>query len=229
MQLSRTLWKGRKRELNGHGACAPEENMNPVTKNDELIERTIEFHGHWCPGLAIGIRAARWALGEMGKSPDEEIVAVVETDMCGVDAIQCLVGCTFGKGNLIHRDYGKNAFTFYRRRDGKAARLVTRENFKGEAGRRLSDLHRKMREEGLTEAEKKQLEEARQEVSRWILECPVEELFHVKEPAGPPPQRARIMASQVCEVCGEQVMETRIRRFDGKFLCIPCFEAVETR
>ena len=53
-------------------------------------------------------------------APDEEIVAVVETEMCAVDAIQALTGCTFGKGNLIHRDWGKNAYTFFRRSDGKA-------------------------------------------------------------------------------------------------------------
>ncbi len=39
--------------------------------------------------------------------------------MCGVDAIQVLTGCTYGKGNLIHRDLGKMAFSFYRRTDGK--------------------------------------------------------------------------------------------------------------
>ena len=93
----------------------------------ETIDRTVAFHGHWCPGLAGGIRAAEWALSELGaRSEDEELVAVVETDMCGVDAIQYLTGCTFGKGNLVYRDYGKNAFTFYRRSDGKAARLVMR-------------------------------------------------------------------------------------------------------
>ena len=73
-----------------------------------LIEETIRFHGHSCPGLALGIRAAEVALKESERAPDEEVVAVVETDMCGVDAIQYLTGCTFGKGNLIHLDYGKN-------------------------------------------------------------------------------------------------------------------------
>ena len=97
--------------------------MSGTTISPELIKQTTEFHGHWCPGLAIGIRAAEWALRDIGKSGDEEIVAVVETDMCGVDAIQFLTGCTFGKGNLIYKDYGKNAFTFYRRGDGKAIRL----------------------------------------------------------------------------------------------------------
>ncbi len=46
------------------------------------------------------------------------MVALVETDMCGVDAIQFLTGCTLGKGNLIQRDSGKNAYTFVRRSAG---------------------------------------------------------------------------------------------------------------
>ena len=80
----------------------------------DLVEKATDFHGPWCPGLAIGVRAAELALKEIGKASDEEIVAVVETDMCAVDAIQYLTGCTFGKGNLIYKDYGKTAFTFYR-------------------------------------------------------------------------------------------------------------------
>src|SRR4030066_311273 len=81
----------------------------------ELIEKTITFHGHSCPGLAIGIRAAELALQKLGHPEQSDLVAVVETDMCGVDAIQFLTGCTFGKGNLIHKDYGKMAFNFYDR------------------------------------------------------------------------------------------------------------------
>ena len=49
---------------------------------EELINHIREFHGHMCPGLAIGIRAGEIALAEIGKhSTDEEIVAIVETDM----------------------------------------------------------------------------------------------------------------------------------------------------
>ncbi|MBW2392561.1 MAG: formylmethanofuran dehydrogenase subunit E family protein, partial [Deltaproteobacteria bacterium] len=67
--------------------------------SEEMIQKTVAFHGHMCPGLAIGIRAAEVALRDIGPhAHDEEVVAVVETDMCGVDAIQSLTGCTFGKG-----------------------------------------------------------------------------------------------------------------------------------
>ena len=68
----------------------------------ELMKKATMFHGHICPGIAIGVLVAKYAL-EHGfeHSPDEELVAVVETDSCSVDALQVLLGTTFGKGNLI--------------------------------------------------------------------------------------------------------------------------------
>src|ERR687884_656609 len=103
-----------------------QEHATPTIDRD-TVERIVEFHGHMCPGLAMGIQAARIALREIGPhAQDEEVVAAVETDMCAVDAIQFLTGCTFGKGNLVHRDYGKNAYTVFRRSDGKAVRIRER-------------------------------------------------------------------------------------------------------
>jgi formylmethanofuran dehydrogenase subunit E len=201
----------------------------PCSITKELIEKTIAFHGHSCPGLAIGIRAAELALKEIGKAPDEEIVAVVETDMCGVDAIQYLTGCTYGKGNLIHKDYGKNAFTFYRRRDNKAIRFVTRRDVFGEAGPVLRELNQKVQEEGLTEDEEKTWHQIRERISKHIMETNLPEIFEIKEPPALVPKKARMVASLICESCGEPVMETRTRRFRDKVLCIPCFDVVEKR
>ena len=164
--------------------------------SEQKIRETTDFHGHWCPGLAIGIRAAEWALKEMGRAPDEEIVAVVETDMCGVDAIQYLTGCTFGKGNLIHKDYGKNAFTFYRREDGKAARLVARPGIYGESRKSMEKLRKKMQEQGLTEEEEKAWRETRAAVSKHIMDSQLQDLFEIKAPVDPLPSKARIMSRQ---------------------------------
>jgi len=200
---------------------------NPM--DPELVKQAIDFHGHWCPGLAIGVRAAQWALQQMGKAPDEEIVAVVETDMCGIDAIQALIGCTFGKGNLIYKDYGKNAFTFYRRRDGKSARLVFNRAAYGNTGSQLGSLHRKLLEEGLTPEEEKQWKESRAMASKLVMEADLNDLFEVKPAPESVPEKARILASLVCDACNEAVMETRTRRMHEKTLCIPCFEAMEKR
>ena len=44
----------------------------------EVIQTVKDFHGHMCPGLAIGIRAAEIALREIGPhAQDEEVVAVM--------------------------------------------------------------------------------------------------------------------------------------------------------
>jgi len=90
------------------------------------FEEVVGFHGHSCPGLALGYRVARKALQEMKRetiSEDEELVAIVENDSCAVDAVQVITGCTFGKGNLIFRDYGKQAYTFLKRHSGEAMRI----------------------------------------------------------------------------------------------------------
>ena len=67
-------------------------------------DRCVEFHGHACPGLAIGYRASEAAVQKLNItfSKDEELVCVTENNACGVDAVQLLTGCSIGKGNLIY-------------------------------------------------------------------------------------------------------------------------------
>jgi len=89
------------------------------------LERILRFHGHLCGGIILGYRAARIGLKLLrtGRAIDEEIVAIVENDSCAVDAVQVLTGCTFGKGNLFFRDYGKHVYTFAVRPTGRAVRV----------------------------------------------------------------------------------------------------------
>jgi len=89
------------------------------------FSEVTKFHGHVCPGSAIGYRAAEIAIKKLSSSraEDEEFLAIVENDSCSVDAIQVVTGCTFGKGNLIFKDYGKNVYTFVNRKTGESIRL----------------------------------------------------------------------------------------------------------
>jgi formylmethanofuran dehydrogenase subunit E len=201
--------------------------MNQKPISTELIKATIDFHGHSCPGLAIGIRAAELAMDRFGRSPDEEIVAVVETDMCAVDAIQFLLGCTFGKGNLIHLDYGKSAFTFHSRPGGKSIRIVAKPNAIGGPDDELIDLRTKKLKGELTPGEQKRLSEAIAERTKRIMEADIDKLFDVKPTQSLIPRKARILESLTCRDCGEAAMESRTRRLFGTTLCIPCFEAAE--
>ena len=98
-----------------------------MNKN-EAWERAVSFHGHECPGLTIGYRAAIYAakLLELTFSDDEQVVCISENDACGVDAVQAILGCSVGKGNLLFHMTGKQAFSFYNRKSGKSVRLPRR-------------------------------------------------------------------------------------------------------
>ena len=80
----------------------------------------MAFHGHACGGLTIGFQAARYGMEllELDFSADEDVVCITENDACGVDAIQVLLGCSVGKGNLLFHLRGKQAFSFYNRKTG---------------------------------------------------------------------------------------------------------------
>jgi formylmethanofuran dehydrogenase subunit E len=197
--------------------------------NKELIEKTIAFHGHSCPGLVIGIRAAELALQKLAHVDKEDLVAVVETDMCGVDAIQFLTGCTFGKGNLIHKDYGKMAFSFYDRSKNVGFRAVLRPDISGDIGPELRSLMKKVETGTAGQEESNRVQKLRSTLQERYMRADLEEMFVVTDPALPAPKPARILASLKCEACGEMAMESRTRRFDGKTLCLPCFEKVEQK
>jgi len=165
------------------------------------FDDVVKFHGHSCPGLAIGYRMACAAMQALSafRSEDEEVVAIVENNSCGVDAVQCVAGCTFGKGNLIFLDYGKQVYTLYSR----ATRRGVRVSFHGK------EIPEGMRDD-------------RAAFIKWILNAPAKSIIHIEEVLVDEPEAAQIHRSVQCAFCGESVMETRTRQIDGKPACIPC-------
>ncbi len=170
--------------------------------NQEAWKRAVAFHGHECPGLAIGVRASEIAMELLGvgESKDEELVCVTENDACGVDGVQALTGCSMGKGNLIYRGTGKQAFSFFERRSGKKMRLVLKP-FTGEM--------------------------SRPERQAFILSAPVEEVFTIGVPKYDPPEKARLFTTVTCEVCGEGAPEHKMRLQEGKKVCLDCFRSYD--
>lgn len=199
------------------------------TYSKQTIEDTIAFHGHNCPGLAIGIRVAEYVKKEFPDTPSAALVCVTETDMCGVDAIQYLTDCTYGKGNLIHHDYGKTAFSFYDRENNKGIRLLLKPDCRGENYRELAGLMAEKSAGILSEEDSQKLAELRTMLENRFMSLLLEDMFSIEELQTRPPRPARILHSMTCEDCGEQTMESRTRRFGSKTLCIPCYRKVEQK
>ena len=190
----------------------------------ELVDKASAFHGELCPGLATGIQAARLALREFGEPVGRgTLVAVVETDMCGVDAVQVLTGCTVGNRNLILLDYGKIGYQFFK--DGRAVRIAGRHPWSLE----FQATRRRMLAGTATDEEKAFYPRLRAAEVDRILALPPEELFTVDEFNAERPLTSSVDPWLVCDECGEEVMESRIRHFQGRELCIPDYHKVTGR
>ncbi|HOI58864.1 MULTISPECIES: FmdE family protein [unclassified Methanoculleus] len=183
------------------------------------------FHGHVCPGLALGYRAAETALERLrsGRAEDEELVTIAETDACGVDAIQVLTGCTAGKGNLFFKDYGKHAFTFINRRTGDAVRVAANPSFNIDSlDPGLAPLRARVMQGRASDKEHAEFHERTGRIVEALLHMPAEELFSIQNVDVEIPERARIFRSVPCAKCGEMTAESRVRVEDGELVCYAC-------
>jgi formylmethanofuran dehydrogenase subunit E len=157
----------------------------------------------------------------LGASADEEIVAIVENDSCAVDAVQVLLSCTFGKGNLFFRDWGKQVFTFFDRKSNRAVRVA----LKGEMPLREERiaLKQKIDSGAATEADRKRWNDLREEaITQLVSPDSARSLFEVKEVKVEIPPYASIVSTAACDTCGEPTMTTKMVEQEGKHLCQGC-------
>ena len=165
----------------------------------ELYQKAGELHGHYCPGLAIGVRAAAEALQILEvEKKGFNLYCIAEDRACYQDGIQMVFGTTLGDGNLELRQRGKTAFNFYDRDTGKSVRLVMID------WPEFPD---------------------RKEMAEFILTAPLEQVFaqtpvHFEVPANGFVRRER----RKCPRCGELCSEPFLRVVDGEIVCLDCAE-----
>lgn len=169
-----------------------------MDENKELWNKAAAFHGHVCPGLTIGYNAALYAIELLNLtfSKDEQVVCVSENDACGVDAIQVILGCSVGKGNLLFHVTGKQAFNFFNRTTGKSVRLV------------LKETNREM---------------SREESYEYYQKLDPKDMFDVKTVKVKLPEHARIFKSYKCDCCGESTAANWVRVYGEQMLCPDCY------
>jgi len=188
------------------------------------LKRCVEFHGHICPGLIYGYRVAKEAirLMNLGRAVDEEVVAVCENDSCAVDALQVLLGTVAGKGNLIIKDFGKNAYTVLSRSKRQAYRFSrkTRYDYNGKDKGAFDRLEAAVTNGTASEDDRRNLK--RLKVDN-LLARPFEEIFTATEVPFNDPIYAQLAPSEPCAICGEMTMAVKMVKLgDGRQACIPC-------
>jgi len=110
------------------GACGAVSGAIHARPLDDLVAEAVDFHGHLCPGVVLGVRMALAGCRELGlddpRGARKSLVIFVEIDRCATDAIQALTGVSLGKRTLKHVDLGRMAATFADVPGGRAVRVV---------------------------------------------------------------------------------------------------------
>lgn len=88
---------------------------------EDYIQKLVEFHGNFAPGLLIGGFMVEIATQNMKQY--EIYDAICESPACLPDAIQMLTPCTVGNGWLKIVDTGRFAIALYDKKTGKGVRV----------------------------------------------------------------------------------------------------------
>jgi formylmethanofuran dehydrogenase subunit E len=201
------------------------EIVNDILRNnlEHLMIKAAALHGHYCPGLAMGIMAATKAMQIIRTQSDglEDLLAVTETNNCFSDGIQFITACSFGNNALIFKDLGKTAFSLVKR-DGKGVRISTMSNAKEymrQAHPLFSESYEKVvKEQNHSKEEIIKFKERGTIRAFACLELDFNQLFKTEEIDVSIPDYAPSHESILCTTCGESIMESRIN--NGK--CFTC-------
>ncbi|MDD2553852.1 MAG: FmdE family protein [Desulfotomaculaceae bacterium] len=167
----------------------------------EDINAAVDYHGHACSGIVLGVRMARLALARLHiDKPLEyrDLIVFVEVDRCLSDAICVVTGCTIGKRRMKLADYGKMAATFYDLATKQAVRAVVTGNKFPPAGENP--------------------------VLFWN-NIPDEDVFTVENVSvGLPPEDLPGLPTRKinCQSCGENILDGREKKVADKVVCCAC-------
>lgn len=179
-------------------------------KDVDFVELATLLHGHFAPGVALGLRMGQIALQRLGLARgDKRLFAVVETTLCLADGVQAITGCTAGHNSLRVEDFGKLALCLARSDTKSGVRVSLKRDLKSPL---LNDWLTRKRKLNHRDEE---------ELSKEFLNMS-ESLFHVEEVTVEPFSRFDESKITACENCSELVPEGKTVVKRGKKLCKPC-------
>jgi len=198
-----------------------------MTDVKEMFAKGMEFHGHKCPAMPLGLRSALAAMRVLGvqHAQDKELHVVSETGKghaagCFLDGIMVATGCTYGKSNIEKRYYNKMAFTLIDVAAQKAVRGSLKPDFFAQT---LQSPFVVQRKAGVPPQDIAP-EIAGPLVDR-VLSMP-EDAFLVIGPVQPYPfeRKKGVFEAQPCTRCGELTFVDKLVETDTGPVCVPCSE-----
>lgn len=193
----------------------------------DFMESGLAFHGHKCPAMPLGLRAAVAAMNALGveRSHDKELHVVSETGKghaagCFLDGIMVATGCTYGKSNIEKRYYNKMAFTLVDVAGQRSVRVSLKPDF-----------FAKMLESPFVEQRKKGVPP--QDIAPEVADPLVEKVLSMPEDTfldiAPVTHyvlesKKGVFEAKACSRCGEMTFVDKLVESGAGLVCQPCSE-----
>lgn len=190
------------------------------------LSNAAYYHGHLCPELAIGYRAAQIAFQELGLSRENapQFFVLAENMSSAIESLQLVTGCTIGNRNFFAYDLGKHVYYFGRfstaHESRKALRLALT-NLVVDLSHK-SELEKNILAGQASAAELKEYQQAIDDAVEKILNLPDEELFSKTRIALHPPWVTTRQDYTKCCGCGEVITVEKSIPGKGGFFCRVC-------
>ncbi|QDU74581.1 FmdE, Molybdenum formylmethanofuran dehydrogenase operon [Bremerella volcania] len=197
-----------------------------MTDPTGLLEWGIQFHGHKCPAMPLGIRAGLEACANLNvpRSRNKKLHVIAETGKghaagCCLDGVMIATGCTYGKSNIEKLYYNKMAFTLIDVASGHRVRLALKPDFFENA---LQSRFVQQRKAGVPP----------QDIPAEVVDLLIERIMGLDAseflaveslPDEVPPVRKGLFDTARCARCGEVVFVDKLRVLaDKRLACVPC-------
>lgn len=185
--------------------------MSAIGSLGPVYAHSASLHGHLCPRQVLGVRmghAAAELLGLAMPRVDKRLFVLVETDGCFADGVSAATGCWLGRRTLRLLDHGKVAATFVDTGNGRAIRCCPH------PGARDRATYYVPRAESRWQAQLVGYQAMPSE--ELLCMSAVELTISVEDFISQPALRV------TCAGCGEEVINGREARLDGRILCRGC-------
>ncbi|KLU62238.1 FmdE, molybdenum formylmethanofuran dehydrogenase operon [Peptococcaceae bacterium CEB3] len=175
-------------------------------------EQVVDFHGHTCPGIALGFRVAQIAQRELGlrPAPSAELLVKAETQSCALDAFQILNKATCGRGTLQIKEKGKHVYSFQYSGTDDLVRVALKGDLLARIAEPASFTNPRQRQNWVLET------------IQFILACPEEEFCTVRRTPAVLYNDTAIPQWTACSVCGEAVRTDHAVQTGEVFKCLTC-------
>ena len=191
----------------------------------DYLKMGIEFHGHKCPAMPLGLRAGSIAMNKLGveRSQDKELMVISETGKghaagCFLDGIMAVTGCTYGKSNIEKLYYNKMAFTLIDNKTGRSIRVSLKPDFFANT---LNSPFVQERKRGVLPQDISP--EIADPLVDKVLTLPEEiflEVGEIKEITID--KKDGVFEAKACLKCGELTFVDKLVKFNNGLVCISC-------